>query len=223
VAVLGLLFAQLSGVKAAKYSKIKPTLDKAVAKDQQFTTAFNAFKEQTNHLGQLQTLTADKYYWIDTLPELRKVLLKVEQNTSNKWNSASGIWIEQFVTPAGPDATPGADFFSAGQSLGAQMEQAIEQRYNIPLPAADAAGGPTAAASPAVGTIFVVCRAMKGPNETANSELMYAVFDAFKACPLVDPKTTQLGERLLSDDALSQYTFTFAMKVTLAKPLTLKF
>jgi len=224
VAVLGLLFAQLSGVKAAKFSKLKPTLDRAVAKDQQFTTAFNAFKEQTNHLGQLQTLTTDKYYWIDTLPELRKVLLKVEQSTSNKWNSASGIWIEQFVTPAGPDASPGMDSgWSASQNIGAQMEQAIEQRYNIPLPPGETAGAPPTAASPAVGTIFVVCRAMKGPNETANSELMYAVFDAFKACPLVDPKATQLGERLLSDDALSQYTFTFAMKVTLVKPLTLKF
>jgi len=36
----------------------------------------------------------------------------------------------------------------------------------------------------------------------------------------VDPKTTQLGERLLTDD--SPYTFTFAIKVALAKPLTLK-
>ena len=63
----------------------------------------------------------------------------------------------------------------------------------------------------------MVCRAVKGPSETANSELMYAVFDAFKACPLVDAKTTQLGEKLLTDD--SPYTFTFAMKVTLTKPL----
>jgi hypothetical protein len=49
---------------------------------------------------------------------------------------------------------------------------------------------------------------------------MYAVFDALKASPVVDPKMTQLGERLLTDD--SPYTFTFAIKVALAKPLTFK-
>lgn len=219
VAVLGLLFSQLSGVKADRYTKIKPTVDEATRKDQQFTTAFNAFKDQTNQLDRLRNLTADKYYWTDTLPEFRKALLKVEQNTSNEWNSAAGIWIEQFVTPAGPDAVASTDYGGFSQNnIGLQMELAIEQKYNLPVAAVDpnaAATGP----SPAVGTVFVVCRAMKGANDTANSKLMYAVFDAFKASPAVDPKATQLGERMVSDDALSQYTFTFAMKLTLVRPL----
>ena len=215
VAVIGLLFSQLSGVKAAKYTNIKPTVDTAVAKDQQFTTAYNAFKAQKEQFDKLGGLTADKYYWADALPEFRKVIMKVEQTTSNKWNSASGIWIEQFVTPAGPDAAP-TEYSASTENIGTTMERAVEQKYNLAIPAADTstAGTPP---SPAVSTIFMVCRAVKGPSETANSELMYAVFDAFKASPLVDPKTTQLGERLLNDD--SPYTFTFAMKVTLAKPL----
>jgi hypothetical protein len=49
---------------------------------------------------------------------------------------------------------------------------------------------------------------------------MYTLLDAIKASPVVDPKATQLGERLLTDD--SPYTFTFAIKVALAKPLTFK-
>jgi len=219
VAVIGLLFSQLSGVKADRYTQIKPQVDEATRKDQQFTTAFNAFKDQTNQLGNLRNLTADKYYWTDTLPEFRKALMKVEQTTSNEWNSAAGIWIEQFVTPAGPDAMASTEYGGFSQSnIGLQMEQVIEQKYNLPVAVAD----PNAAAaglSPAVSTIFVVCRAMKGANDTANSKLMYAVFDAFKASPAVDPKTTQLGERMVSDDALAQYTFTFAMKLTLVRPL----
>jgi len=219
VAVIGLLFSQLSGVKADRYTQIKPQVDEATRKDQQFTTAFNAFKDQTNQLGNLRNLTADKYYWTDTLPEFRKALMKVEQTTSNEWNSAAGIWIEQFVTPAGPDAMASTEYGGFSQNnIGLQMEQVIEQKYNLPVAVAD----PNAAAaglSPAVSTIFVVCRAMKGANDTANSKLMYAVFDAFKASPAVDPKTTQLGERMVSDDALAQYTFTFAMKLTLVRPL----
>ncbi|HWC60974.1 MAG TPA: pilus assembly protein PilM, partial [Verrucomicrobiae bacterium] len=218
VGVIGLLFDQLSSVKADRLQKIKPTVDAAVAKDQQFTTAYNALKTQKDQFDKLGTLTADKYYWTDTLPEFRKVLLKVEQTTSNKWNSASGIWIEQFVTPAGPDAVAGVDTSGTIQNVGAAMEQAIEQRYNVAVAAADP-NVVAAAPSPAVSTVFMVIRAVKGPSETANSELMYAVFDAFKACPLVDPKATQLGEKLLADDSLGQYTFTFAIKVTLAKPL----
>jgi len=219
VAVVGFLFAQLNSVTLGKIDDIKDPLARATAKDQQFTTAFNALKSETNRLGQLETLISDRYYWTDTLPEFRKALLKVEAATSNKWGSASGIWIEQLVTPAAPDALPTDVNFVANTSVTAAMETTIEQKYGIAVPAAT---DPSAQvpASPAVDKVLIVCRAVKGPNETSNSELMYAVFDALKASPVVDPKMTQLGERLLTDD--SPYTFTFAIKVALAKPLTFK-
>jgi hypothetical protein len=41
--------------------------------------------------------------------------------------------------------------------------------------------------------------------------------DALKASPVVDPKLTQQGDKVVSDD--SQYTFTFAVKVALKTPL----
>jgi type IV pilus assembly protein PilM len=220
VAVVGLLFDQLSGAKAKKLEDIKGPLSKAAAKDQQFTKAFGDFKTETNKLIELEGLIRDRYYWADTLPEFRKALMKVEAVTSNEWGTASGIWIEQFATPAAPDAVP-ADLALGGgsPSAGSTMEAAIEQKYGIPVPAGT---DPTAqvAASPAVDKIFMVCRAVKGPSETSNSKLMYTVLDAIKASPAVDPKATQLGERLLTDD--SPYTFTFAIKVALAKPLTFK-
>src|SRR5690348_593034 len=96
VAVVGFLFAQLNGVTLGKIEDIKGPLAQATAKDQQFTTAFTALKNETNRLAQLETLISDRYYWVDTLPEFRKAIMKVETATSNKWNSASGIWIEQF-------------------------------------------------------------------------------------------------------------------------------
>jgi len=219
VAVLGLLFAQLNSVTAGKLTDIQGPLTTAMDKDQKFTKAFGDLKTETNRLGQLETLISDRYYWTDTLPQIRAAIMKVELSTSNKWNSASGIWIEQFVTPAAPDAPP-TDYASmgGGMNIASAMETTIEQKYGIPLPAGADPNTPTA--TPVVDKVFLVCRAVKGPSETSNSELMYAVFDALKASPVVDPKTTQLGERLLTDD--SPYTFTFAIKVALAKPLTLK-
>jgi hypothetical protein len=46
---------------------------------------------------------------------------------------------------------------------------------------------------------------------------MYDLLDNLKASPIVDPKGTLAGERLMSDD--SKYTFTFAVKVALKNPL----
>ncbi len=219
VAVVGLLFDQLSGAKAKKLQDIQGPLSQATAKDQQFTKAFGDFKNETNLLVGLEGLISDRYYWTDTLPEFRKALMKVEAATSNEWGTASGIWIEQFATPAGPDAASSDVNVGSSPSVGATIETAIEQKYGIPLPAGVDPNA-QASASPAVDKIFVVCRAVKGPSETSNSKLMYAVLDAIKATPAVDPKGTQLGERLLTDD--SPYTFTFAIKIALAKPLTFK-
>jgi type IV pilus assembly protein PilM len=219
VAVLGLLFSQLSGVKAKKLEDIKPKLAALAAKDQQFTTAYSARNAATGELTRMGALIGDKYFWTDTLPDLRKVVVKVENATTNKWNAPAGIWIEQFVTPAAPDGAPSTDYGSSSQNVGSVMEQAIEQKYNLAVAVPGAPGGDVTPAppSPAVSTVFMVFRAVKGPSDTSNSELMYAVLDALKASSLVDPKATQVGERLITDDV--PYTFSFAIKVTLAKPL----
>jgi type IV pilus assembly protein PilM len=221
VAVLGLLFAQLGSVKAAKLAAITPKVAAAAARDQQFTSAYNEFKAERGRLDKLGALTADRYYWADTLPEFRKVLMRVEEVTSNKWQAAAGVWIEQFVTPTTPDGvvdTQSGQYANSVQGVGGMMEAAIEQKYNLAVPVAGAEAGAAAAPpTPGVSTIFMVCRAIKGPNDSANSELMYALLDNLKASKIVDPKATQVGERLISDD--SKYTFTFAVKVALKDPL----
>jgi type IV pilus assembly protein PilM len=221
VAVLGLLFAQLGSVKAAKLAAITPKVAAAAARDQQFTSAYNEFKAERGRLDKLGALTADRYYWADTLPEFRKVLMRVEEVTSNKWQAAAGVWIEQFVTPTTPDGVvdmQSGQYANSVQGVGGVMEAAIEQKYNLAVPVAGAEAGAAAAPpTPGVSTIFMVCRAIKGPNDSANSELMYALLDNLKASKIVDPKATQVGERLISDD--SKYTFTFAVKVALKDPL----
>ncbi len=230
VAIIGLLFAELASVKTAKLAAITPKLAEAKSKDQQFKSAngdLTAAKTQLEHLG---ALTADRYYWADTLPELRKVLMRVEEVTSNKWQSvaggqpAVGVWIEQFATPAASDGVIDLPLMAIlVQNPGVALEQTIEQeKYNMTTAAPGAPVDPNAPAvapSTGVSTVFMVCRAIKGPSESANSEMMYAVLDGLKASPIVDPKGTQVGEKLIADDQSSPYTFTFAVKVALKTPL----
>jgi hypothetical protein len=226
VAIVGLLFQQLGSVKAKKIEDIKPALDQAQRRDNEFKQAKGQLDQATNDLGQLASLIGDRYYWLDTLPELRRVLMHVETVTSNKWGSATGIWIEQFVTPAPPEpsATGGEMNFQSQGALGSALEQAIESKYSLGTgeqqPSADLSATP-AALPPGSGisTIVMVCRARKGADASANSELMYTFLDTLRASPIVDAKGTQVGGRMGDDD--SPYTFTFAVKVALKKPLKL--
>ena len=219
VAVIGLLFQQLSSVKAARYLIIKPKLDTAISRDNEFIKANAELTAARTELDQLAGYTTNRYYWVDALPEIRKILVHVEAATSNKWRSAAGVWIEQFVTPSAPDGNAAAMMGSSGLDVGATLEQAIETKYNLATGTDPNAVVVPPAPGSGVSTIIMVCRARKGADESANSDLMYALLDSLKANPLFDPKATLVGQKLITDDSL--YTFTFAVKVTLMKPLKL--
>jgi type IV pilus assembly protein PilM len=227
VAILGLLFQQLTGVKATKLAKIQPALQQAKARDNEFSQAKSQLEGAKSELDQFATLLNDRYYWVDTLPEIRRVLMQVEASASNKWGSAAGIWIEQFVTPAPPEPVAEANGAYAAQytsqtSVAGTLEAAIESKYDLGAqPGADPAAVAAAAPAPGSGisTIIMVCRAKKGANASANSDLMYAFLDDLRASPLVDSKGTQVGGKMGTED--SPYTFTFAVKVTLKNPLKL--
>lgn len=223
VAILGLLFQQLANVKAQKLAEIQPRLSAAQARDNEFSQAKSQLDTATNELGQFAMLLNDRYYWPDTLTELRRVIMQVETTTSNKWGSATGLWVEQFVTPSAPDAGATMEAnYGAQNSVAGTIQSAIETKYDLGNPQ-NLQGPDAAAAGPAPGggvsTMFLVCRARKGGDASANSELMYAFLDGLKASPLFDPKATQLGGKMGDDD--SPYTFTFAVKVTLKNPLKL--
>ncbi len=130
---------------------------------------------------------AARYYWVDTLPELRKVLVRVENVTSNKWNSPAGVWIEQFATigSAEPTAAGGQQI----QVTPSAIEAAIEQKYNF----STAPGGDATAAAPAgpgVSSIIVVCRAIKGAKRLQQFRVDTRWWTIWKANPLFDPKGT---------------------------------
>jgi len=219
VGVAGLLFKELASVKAEHLVTANGLLQPAQHRDNEWKQATGQLGDATNQLGELTTLISDRYYWVDTLPELRKVLLKAEETTSNKWHSATGLWVERIVTPAPPEPT-GTDNQGGGfvQTPTTAMQTDIETKYGFTQP-----GGDTTPTTPAPGSgitsFYVVCRAKRGVDASANSELMYAFLDALKANPTFDPKTTQVGGKMGDEDMQSPYTFSFAVKVGLAHPL----
>lgn len=218
VAVIGLLFQQLRKAKDDELSKVNPQVDTAKMMDTQFTSAFGQWKNATNELGQVAVWIQDRYYWVDTLPELRRVLTRVEQVTTKKWNTDAGVWIEQFVTPLPQtqDASaPGGAGSPPPQTATSADEQAIVSKYG--LTTADQAGGApgTQPGTDQGASITMVCRAIKGSSDSANTELSYAFLDELKASPLVDPKTAQLGQRIDTETN----TFTFAVKFAFKTPL----
>ncbi|HLX72698.1 MAG TPA: type IV pilus assembly protein PilM [Verrucomicrobiae bacterium] len=211
VAVVGLLFQQLRDVKDGKYASIKPKVDQAAALDNRFRTAQGEMTRATNDLGQIAVWLGDRYFWVDTLPKFRHMLTQVEESTKKKWSTDNvGIWMEQFVTSTPPNPATGAAAV-AGPPVQNVAEAAIATKYNL---GTDQNGAAVPVVTSGDGTtITIVCRAIKGPSDTANSDLMYAMLDEFKASPLIDAKGTQAGNRIVSDD--SRYTFTFAVKLAL--------
>lgn len=223
VAVLGLLFQQLQNVKVAKLASVQQQLDPLKSLDNRLTSALGELKSATNDLSQIAVWFNDRYYWIETLPEFRRVLTHVEAATQNKWNTDCGIWIEQFVTSA-PSAQTAATSTAAGtpapiapitSTTLSATENAIDTKFFSSM---NQGGVPQTAPGGDEGTtITMVCRAIKGPSDSANSELMYAFLDELKASPIVDPRRTQAGDRIVPDE--SPYTFTFAIKVALKNQL----
>ena len=215
VAAAGLLFQQLKDVKDSKLAAIQPKVNQATQLDNSLQTSMRELSRSTNDLVQIANWLGDRYYWIDTLPHFRQMLNHVETATKKKWDTDNvGIWMEQFVTSV-PQSGSAATAGTPTQNTVGAAESAIDSKYDLgTTDQAGAAGTPPPAAVSGDGmTITVVCRAIKGPSDTANSELMYSLLDEFKSSPLIDPKGTQVGSKILSDD--SRYTFTFAVKLAL--------
>jgi hypothetical protein len=214
VAVTGLLYQQLKNLKASKLLEIQPQLDSARQNDTKFTSANSEFQKANNELGQIGGLISDRYYWVEVLPEIRRVLTNTEVAVHKKWNTDSGVWIEQFVTPMPQvPSTTGAGPESGNVS---SIIQSIVQKYNLTATDQAAAAAQTGT-SDLANSIVMVCRAIKGPTDSANQELAYEFMDSLKTNSLVDAKTAQLGQGL----KIEQYTFTFAVKFAPKNPLKL--
>lgn len=216
IAVMGYLFQELKAVKDARITAVQTKLAPLQLLDNKLTSAMSDLRNATNDLDQIAVWLNDRYYWVDTLPEFQRLLARIEVSTTKKWNTDAGVWIEQFVTsmPASTQSSSAVGGAPAAMSVSA-AETAIDSKFFSSMN--QNPGGVTPATAQSGTTITMVLRAIKGPTDAANDELMYAFVDELKSSPLVDPKATQAGDRKESGE--SPYTFSFAVKVALKNPI----
>ncbi|MGA3163063.1 MAG: type IV pilus assembly protein PilM [Verrucomicrobiota bacterium] len=202
---VGFLLEKLSESKEDELDKLKPDVQQRQEKANQFKKVYanrDATLQEANHIA---TWMNDRYYWGDVLVELRRVLIRAENETQKKLSTQkpgvqAGIWIEQMsiMTPAaggGSASTPNPEETQSATNAPGQTGQEV--------------------------VITLVCRAMSlsSVDPSANSDIAYALQNELQASPYFDPKTTQLTGEIKADDASG--TFTFGVLVALKNPLNL--
>jgi type IV pilus assembly protein PilM len=199
---VGFLFQKLAESKENEIAGLTPQVDKLKHKAEQFDNAYKKLQATRNEANQITTWMEQRYYWGDVLKELRRVLIRSEDDvkktlSAKKSGVEAGIWIEQLTfgaaqnPAAGPAANPGE-------------------------------GGAASAAAPnSANTITLVCRAvnLSSVDSAASTEIAYAVLKALQEDPFFDPKVTQLRGDITPDDVNG--TFTFGITVGLQNPLNL--
>jgi hypothetical protein len=154
-----------------------------------------------------------RYYWGDILMELRRVLIRSEDELQKKYGAQkpgmeAGLWIEQMTTGAAASGNP-----SNPGAIGVP---------NPPMPGETGGAPPVPGGAPGQNsTVRIVCRAvdLSGIDSAANNEIVYAVVRELKASPVFDPKTVEPSAQISPVDANG--TFTFSIGVTPQNPLKL--
>jgi type IV pilus assembly protein PilM len=199
---VGFLFEQLAQSKQAAIEKLEPQVQKLTANSARFTQAYTRLQATQKESDQITLWLADRYYWGDVLSQLRLALIRSEGEikkklSAQKPNVEAGIWIDQMTT-MGNLQTSG---MASGYPGNPNPAPATDQNQNQ------------------IGSITLICRAvnLSSVDPSANSEIAYAVESELKACPVFDPKGTQLSGQITPDD--SNGTFTFGIAVALLNPL----
>jgi type IV pilus assembly protein PilM len=234
----GMFYGKIAAVKQSSLDKLSQQLTPHEQSVNRLQEQENTLKATTNQLVKLVGYLQDKFYWPEALTSIRGVLAKVEE-TQTQPGRPVGVWIEKFGTVAGgasdqqqssqEDENKGYDplaFYRRNPEL--------MKRY-FPHLFKPGAGGDMAATEGAddtskkkettvstnAMTVDVKLRAMnldKGGQSGLNSQLAFAVQDAFKKDATFDESGTQLAGTIDPVEPATD-TFTFGLKLTLKKSM----
>jgi len=191
---IGFLFQELAAAKESSISDLEPQVATIEDKVGKMDQAYKRLQTTQGEANQVSAWMEERYYWGDLLTELRRVLIRSEDELKKKYGAQkpgmeAGIWIEQmtlgYAAPANPNHV---------DNNGAQPAQAGTPDQN--------------------NTITLVYRAMdlSGVDSAANNEVVYAVERELKAAPVFDPKTVLPSPQISPVD--SNGTFTFSITVS---------
>jgi type IV pilus assembly protein PilM len=132
VAAMAFLFDKLAVVKTDVLETVKKDVEPEKAKEVQFKTAYGNLKKTKDEVAQVATWMGDRFYWVDVLSELRRLLTQVEQTTKGKLLTDAGVWIEQLITAAPRaegEGTPGMDAGAASGAPAPSMDPMAAMRF----------------------------------------------------------------------------------------------
>jgi type IV pilus assembly protein PilM len=214
---VGFLFHELAKSKEKEINQLTPQVQKIQHQADLFKSAYARLEKTKSEAAQITGWMEARYYWCDVLAEMRRVIIRSEDDIKKKLSAQrggieAGIWIEHLTM--GGAQVPGAG--------GMPPVPGSSDRDDPNTPASPAAAdNPAAVANPAASTITLICRAvnLSSVDSAANTDIAYAVLKAFQDDPLFDPKATQLRGDITPDDVTG--TFTFGITVGLQNPLNL--
>ncbi len=213
---VGFLYEKLAQLKETEIRDLEPQVQQIQAKADSFQRVYSKLQATQKEADQITSWMEQRYYWGDVMTQLRGVLIRSEDEIKKKLsaqrpNVDANIWIEQIITL--PDLQ--------GAGGGGDMRRPMMGMDNG-APNQGAPNSDQTTASGNQGTpINLMCRAvnLSSVDPSANTEIAYEVENQLKACPIFDPKTTQLTGQIIQDD--SNGTFTFGITVMLLNPLKL--
>jgi type IV pilus assembly protein PilM len=232
----GIFYQNIAGVKRNSLETLSQKLQPLQASVAQLDEQENTIKATTNQIAKLTEYLQDKYYWPDTLQEIKSVLVKAE-NKSTQPGKPVGVWIEKFGTESASAYAPEQQEDTSNQQMSGMMyylrNPELARRYFPQL----FKGGATpnfnaentegtekkkgSTTSTNTATVEVRLRALnleKSGESGANSALAFAVQDEFKKSPLFDGDGTKLSGDIEKVENTSD-TFTFGLTLKLKNPM----
>ncbi|HUZ07864.1 MAG TPA: type IV pilus assembly protein PilM [Candidatus Paceibacterota bacterium] len=226
---VGFLFQELAVTKENDIANLEPKVAVLENIANRFNQANAQLQLEQRRSEQITSWMEDRYYWADTLSELRRVLIRSEDDMKKKLSTPkktieTGIWIEQFITLSGVSGVSGSFVSSPIQAGdGDAARTAAMATYNAATRGAAQQQTTAVVTTDQTNSISLVCRAVDltkdSGDASANSETAFEVESQLRASPLFDSKATQLTGQIVPDDSTG--TFTFGVTIMPSNPLRL--
>lgn len=228
----GMFYGKIASVKRSSLDVLQQNLQPLEAKVSQLEVQENAIRSTTNQTAKLVDYLEDKFFWPETLAQVRGVLMKIEESQTQPGKPV-GLWIEKFGSVVGgaqvqetssEESTTSYDPLAFYRKNPELMKRYFPHLYREGMTATDdtattdpSATGTTTQASTNNLVIDVKLRALNlekgGQNTGANGQLAFAVEEAFKTNQLFEATGTKLAD--VQQSEANADTFTFGLKVQL--------
>jgi len=225
---VGFLFQELAVTKENDIADLEPKVTVLNDSAARFNQAYAQLQLEQRRSEQIASLMEARYYWGDTLSELRRVFIQSEDDMKKKLSTTkntveTGIWIEQFITLSGVSGVSGSVGSSPIQADTDAARTSAMARYQAATRAAAQQQATAVVTTVQTNSISLVCRAVDqtkvSGDASANSETAFEIESQLKASPLFDSKATQLTGQIVPDDSTG--TFTFGITLMPSNPLHL--